>query len=213
MSLGGGLGVAGGLVSGIGSIFSSNAQQKAAGQAQSTYQQGYNTANQNQAGYTNAGNSAVSTLSNDLQNGTGFAASFDPSKYMDTAGYQFQLGQGLQAVNNGAAAQGGLLSGATQKGLAVYASGLANTTYNQAYQNYLQGSQQRYNQLAGVAGMGQSAEQNVNQQNSASTSGVANAQIGAGNAAASGIMGAANAAGGATSGLGQYYLGKQAGYY
>ena len=59
-----------------------------------------------------------------------------------TPGYQFQLQQGLQSVNNSAAAKGSLMSGATLKSLNNYAQGQASTGFadawnrgQQAYQN------------------------------------------------------------------------------
>jgi hypothetical protein len=52
-----------------------------------------------------------------------------------TPGYQFTLAQGLQGVNNSAAARGMLKSGNTLQALTQYASGLADNTYQQAVQN------------------------------------------------------------------------------
>lgn len=48
-------------------------------------------------------------------------------------GYQFTLGQGLQAIDRRKAAQGGLLTGGTDKARANYATGLANQTFNDFY--------------------------------------------------------------------------------
>lgn len=85
-----------------------------------------------------------------------------------TPGYQFTLQQGLQAAQNSAAARGTLLSGGTLKGLENYASGLASQTYQQTYNNALQGYQQNYstwannqanlyNRLMGLTGLGANA--------------------------------------------------------
>jgi hypothetical protein len=54
-----------------------------------------------------------------------------------TPGYQFQLAQGEQAINNSAAARGMLQSGGTAKGLDQFATGLASTNYQNAYNNSL----------------------------------------------------------------------------
>ena len=54
-----------------------------------------------------------------------------------TPGYQFTLQQGLQATQNSYAAQGLGTSGAALKGAANYSEGLASTTYEQQYQNWL----------------------------------------------------------------------------
>jgi hypothetical protein len=62
---------------------------------------------------------------------TGF--NFNAQDLQNQPGYQFQLGQGQAAIQGGAAAQGGLLSGATQKALAKYGQGLAGTEFGQEY--------------------------------------------------------------------------------
>lgn len=62
--------------------------------------------------------------------------------YLNSTGYQFQLGQGTGAITGSAAAKGILNSGATAKALQKYGQGLAATTFN----NYL-------GQLSGVAGL------------------------------------------------------------
>ena len=213
MALSAGLMGAGALAQGIGSIFASNAQQKAAGEANQTLGGALSSIKSSQTPYTNAGSQAISSLQNDLSNGSGFAAPFAMKDFYNSPGYQFTLQQGQNAINNSAAAKGGLLSGAAGKGLAQYSAGLANQTYNSAYSNYLQNRQQGYNELAGVAGMGQQATQNVN----SATQNIAGQQaqntIGAGNAAAAGIMGMAGAAGSGANTLGQAYQAKQGGLF
>jgi len=205
--------VGSGLIGGIGSMIAGNTQaqaaQKAAQQANQTLDKTYNQVRSDESPYTGAGSSAIGTVSSDLQNGTGFAQPFTMSQFYNDPGYQFTLQQGENAVNNSAAAKGGLLSGATQKALAQYSTGLANQTYSDAYNRYLQTSNQDYNQLMGVANLGQNATQSVNQAGlntgDQQAQNTYNSDIGAGNARAAGIMGATNAlAGGATS-LGQYY--------
>ena len=51
-----------------------------------------------------------------------------------TPGYQFQLQQGQQAANMGAAARGGMLSGAQQQALQRFGQGLASTGFENAWQ-------------------------------------------------------------------------------
>jgi hypothetical protein len=132
-----------------------------------------------------------------------------------TPGYQFQLQQGETALQNSAAAKGGLLSGNTAEALDQYSQGLASTNYQQTYNNALGQYQTAYNQfqnnqanqynrLAGIAGTGQTAAGQLNSAGQAAAGNVAgisaNAgqQIGqsaqnAGAATASGYVGAANA--------------------
>ncbi|MGA3015942.1 MAG: hypothetical protein ABSF62_02400 [Bryobacteraceae bacterium] len=97
------------------------------------------------------------TASNNLNNLTSAGFSFNPSDLQDTPGYQFQLQQGLRGVNASGAASGLLNSGATAKAADQFAQGLASTTYNQQYQNALQGYQTNVNSLIPGAQMGLSA--------------------------------------------------------
>lgn len=83
-----------------------------------------------------------------------------------TPGYQFQLEQGLQGVNNSAAARGGLLSGANMKAINDYAQGQASTGYQNAwdraqnaYQNAFNRNQQKFSNLQSMANNGQNAAQ------------------------------------------------------
>ena len=60
-----------------------------------------------------------------------------------TPGYQFDLAQGLKATQSAAAARGLGVSGASLKGAATYATGLADKTY----QDQFNMQQQRFNDL------------------------------------------------------------------
>ena len=51
-----------------------------------------------------------------------------------TPGYQFELEQGLQQLGQGAAARGGLLSGAQQKAAMKYGQGVASTGFQNAWE-------------------------------------------------------------------------------
>jgi hypothetical protein len=72
------------------------------------------------------------------------------SRFRDAPGYQFQLEQGVNALDRSAASQGGLYSGAQGMALTEYGQGLADQTFNA-----------RLSQLAGLAGVGQNAAGNL----------------------------------------------------
>lgn len=108
----------------------------------------------------------------------------DYSGFFNSPDYQFALQQGGQAVDRSAAAGGRLASGNTLAAAQQYGQGLAT----QNYQNYLSG-------LRGLAGMGQEATNNANQFGYNSAAGIADTQVGAGAARASGITGQYNALG------------------
>lgn len=235
--------IVGGSLAGAGaSLFGANKQANAAqSAAQLSYQSQedalafqknqFNTEQQNAAPWLSAGSSAINQLNGMLQPGgsltQGYGQNFTAPTAAEAAatpGYQFTLGQGLQALDRGAAAKGNLLTGGTMKAEQQYGQGLASTTYQQTYNNALQNymtnynqwSQQQsrtYNQLAGVSGAGQttagqlaaSGQQAANNISNIYQTGAQqqnNALQNAAAATASGYVGAANSLGG----LGQYAL-------
>lgn len=89
----------------------------------------------------------------------------NPADVANDPGYQFQMQQGLQGVERGAAAKGTLLTGGTLKALSGYGQGLASTYldkyYNRDMQEYLLGRENFYNnqdrpytKLSGLATLG-----------------------------------------------------------
>jgi len=141
-----------------------------------------------------------------------------------TPGYQFQLEQGLQGVNNSAAARGGLLSGANMKAINDYAQGQASTGYQNAwdraqsaYQNAFNrnfnAKQQKFTNLKSMANSGQDAAQtqggwamDVGKSLAGASQSYGNNMsdlaLGQGQINANMYTGLANAAGGMMSGLG-----------
>lgn len=88
-----------------------------------------------------------------------------------TPGYQFQLQQGEQSAQRGAAARGNMLSGAAQKELIRFGQGLASTSFQDAwnraqsaYQNAFNRNQSQkaatFGYLSGMSGSGQNAASN-----------------------------------------------------
>jgi len=133
-----------------------------------------------------------------------------------TPGYQFQLSQGLQALQRSAAAQGNLLSGSTLTGIENYAQGLASTdyqnTYNRALQTYgtnynvwAANQANAFNRMFGVGQAGQQAAGLAAQLGTQTAMGgaadIANLLGARGAAQASGVVGAANAYGGMAGGI------------
>lgn len=86
-----------------------------------------------------------------------FTQTFDPSKVALDPSYQFRLQQGQQALQSSAAARGGLLTGQGAKDINDYAQGAASTEYQSAYDRFMNNQNTLYNRLAGVAGIGQTA--------------------------------------------------------
>lgn len=102
-------------------------------------------------------------------------------------GYQFRLQEGQKAIERGAAARGGLLSGATQKALQRYGQDLASAEYGRAYGRAvgehgmrMQGRGARVAGLAGLAGMGAQAASSRAQLRSGMGTTLANMRLGRG---------------------------------
>lgn len=157
-------------------------------------------ANAQVTGYNNAIGSQESTLGNinslyapQYATGVGANANLasvlglngappDYSLFSNSPGYQFSLDQSQQAINRAAAAGGNLYSTSTIDALSKNAAGYASQNYN----NYV-------TQLMNAAGLGQQANSALTGANLTVGGNISNAQIGAGNANASGIYNAASA--------------------
>jgi hypothetical protein len=157
--------------------------------------------------YYDIGTQNAATLSQKQNNGDFNTPSYNyqdqeqqPGAYQQTAfnyaadpGYAFQKQQGLNSIQNSAAAGGGLLSGATMKAMQAYGTGVANQNYNDAYQRYISGNQlglatnqNAYNQYTTNRQTGMTNAMNVyntanqqNQQNYGRYSDLANMGVGA----------------------------------
>jgi hypothetical protein len=120
-----------------------------------------------------------------------------------TPGYKFAKTQGLKSTQSGAAARGLGKSGAAVKAASSYATGLADQTYQNQYNNELAQREQRYNALMGVSQLGSNAAAQTGQAATTTGQGVASNTIAGGTAQAAGVVGASNALTGAV----QNYLG------
>ncbi len=112
------------------------------------------------------------------------------SAFRTSPGYEFQRGQGLNAVQTSAAAGGRLFSGGTLKGLTEYGQGLAD----QEFGNW-------YDRLGGIAGGGATATGRMVDAGSNTASNLSNLAIQGGDARASSYTGMANAVGGGLNNL------------
>ena len=126
---------------------------------------------------------------------------FGMEQFQADPGYGFRLSEGQKALERSAAARGNLLSGGTGKALTRYGQEMGSQEYQNAFNRYQAERQARMNPLQSLAGVGQTASQQLAGQAGQFGSNMAEA-IGAGaQARASGYMGTANTLGG---GLNQY---------
>ena len=126
---------------------------------------------------------------------------FGMGQFQQDPGYAFRLSEGQKALDRQAAARGGLISGSALKAATRFGQNMGSQEYTNAFNRYQTERNARLNPLQSLAGMSQTATNQLGAagQNYATNAG--NAFGAAGQAQASGYMGMANAAAG---GLGQY---------
>lgn len=195
--------ILGGVMSSQGAQGAAQTQANAANQATQAELQMYNQNVQRLAPWTGAGSSALGTLQGLMPSLT---TPFSAAQYQQSPGYQWQLGQGINAIQNSAAASGGVNSGNTLKALMGYGQGLANQDYQQALQNYQNWQGQVYNMYSGISNTGANAAGQMAGIGSQVGQNIGNNITGAGNALAAGQVGSSNAIGNSLSSLGNLGL-------
>jgi len=155
----------------------------------------------------------LSNLTKDPNNILNQTFSFNPGDLTKTPGYEWNYAQGMRAVNNSAASRGLGLSGAQLKGAETFASGLADNTYQNQYNNALTQYQTNYNaaannvnRLLSLLGIGQSSATQTGAYGMQSAANQGNYLTSGANAQASGTVGSANALTGALNGIGNNAL-------
>lgn len=128
-------------------------------------------------------------------------APFNPTEaqLQATPGYQFNLSQGEKAVTNSNAARGLGVSGAALRGAADYATGLADSTYQNQFNNYQTQQSNDFNRLMGLSTLGQNSAAQTGAFATQTGANVGSNLIGAGNAQAGANMATGTAVSGATS--------------
>lgn len=166
-----------------------DAQTAATNNANLTQQQIFNQEQQNAAPYQQAGLSGLAQLQSAMPQLT---SQFNMSDFQQDPGYQFQLQQGNQALQQSAAAKGQLNSGGTLKALDQYSQGLASQDYQDAYNRFTQSQQQNYGMLSGLANYGQTANGQIASAGQNYANQVSSNDMALGNASASAQIGQAN---------------------
>jgi hypothetical protein len=117
---------------------------------------------------------------------------FTPSNLTTDPGYQFRLSEGLKALDQQAAARGGLISGNALKASQNYGQNAASQEYQNAYNRYQINRANLLNPLQSLVGQAQSSANTLGGAAQNYATGGANALQYGGNAAASGYLGQAN---------------------
>lgn len=82
---------------------------------------------------------------------------FSMDKFQADPGYAFRISEGMKALQNSAAARGGLLAGSTLKGVTRFGQDAASQEYQNAFNRYQIERNARLNPLQSLMGAGQTA--------------------------------------------------------
>lgn len=180
-----------------------DAQTQAANTAANTSLSMYNTTRSDLEPYRDYGQAAGGELMNRIKELT-TPISMTEDQLQKTPGYQFNLTQGLKSVQNSAAARGLGTSGAALKGASTFATGLADSTYQNQFNNAVTNQTNAYNRLYNLVNTGENAAAQTGTAGTAAANTAASAQIGAGNAQAAASNATGAAIGSAANSIGGY---------
>lgn len=192
-----GAAVVGAVASANASSKAAKAQRAAADTASRTELEQYYQTREDMQPWREAGTVALSQLGAGTANGGDFNRDFTLADFQRDPGYQFRMDQGRQALERSAAARGVALSGGSLKALTRYGQDYASGEYQNAYNRFNNDRTQRFNRLASLANVGQTATTQLANMGAQTANSVANNITSAGNARASGYVGGANALNGA----------------
>ena len=126
---------------------------------------------------------------------------FGTQQFQQDPGYAFRLSEGMKALNQQAAARGGLMSGNALRAAQQYGQEMGSQEYQRAFDRYQAERQARLGPLQSLAGVGQTSAQTLGAAGQQYATSAGEALGAAGQARASAYMGQTNAL---TGGLNQY---------
>ena len=187
----------------VGSITGSNQQVKAAQNAANIQAAAADKSSQIQKDmfeqvrgdlnpYRTAGSDALAQLMGKMQPNGFFNQTYQGQDIYDDPSYQFRVNQGNNAIQGGAAAQGGLLSGATLKALQNYGQESASQEYQNAYNRFNADQTNQYNRLSNLVGIGQNAAAQTGNAGTQTAQAIANNTMQGANAQSAGTIAAGN---------------------
>jgi len=184
--------IGGSVLSGLFGKKAADTSANAANNANASLDARYRQMRADELPFITAGTDATTRLSDLLGTSGNTGASgygsltkpFTAQDYLNNVdpGYQFQLQQGSQALQNRQAAGSGALSGPALKDLMAYNQEYAKTGFNEAFNRQLTQQNNIFTRLSGLATLGQNAASQtgaqgvaVGQQQSANTTAAGNA--------------------------------------
>lgn len=193
-----------------GSSQAAGAQSSASAAAAANQMAMFNAAKRMLKPYRRSGREATESLENMLglrDTGAGGFGSetgkFTYGDYTQDPGYAFRLSEGMKALEAGAAARGGLLSGNTLRASQDYAQNVASNEYTNAFNRFYAEREARLNPLFRLSGQGLNAATSLAGAATGMGSAMAQNAYNQGNIAASGYGGMAGAIGSIGNAIGQ----------
>lgn len=122
-----------------------------------------------------------------------YARDFGMADFTADPGYGFRMSEGMKALERSAAARGGLLSGATLRGVQRFGQDLASQEYANAFNRYQINRSAQLNPLQSLMGAGQTGANVLTGAAGELGRGLAANQMAAGQATAAGLLGAGQA--------------------
>jgi hypothetical protein len=175
-------GVASAVIGSDASRRASNRQQDSVNAANALQQQNYEQTRADQAPWRAAGQQSLERLMGLLSDGRYSTAQFTPQDLQNDPGYKFQQEQGMRGINNMADAFG--VGGSSLKAASRFNQGLADTSYNNAFNRFQTERTNTLNPLFQAAGLGQVANQQIQSAGQNYANQYGGNVIGGGNAAA-----------------------------
>lgn len=204
-AISGGSSLLGGLFGSSAATSAAKTQAKAAQQAAQLQAAMFQLTREDLAPYRSVGEKTVDATYNMLQPGGLLdTTAWQPTigQLEQTPGYQFTLNQGLKATQNALTSQGLGSSGAAGIAAQKYAEGLAETTYQDQFANWLNQRKTLYNMLGGLINTGESAAAGTASANLSAGSTIGSDITSGAASTAAGTVGSANALTNALTGIG-----------
>ena len=197
--------IIGGVVSSNSASKAAKAQKDAANTASQTQLEMFNRTTELQEPWRQAGIGSLSQLTSGTAAGGDFNRDFTMADFNADPGYAFRMQEGQRAIEASAAARGGLLSGGTGKALVDYGQQAGSQEYGAAYNRFNADRSRRFDRLAGIAGVGQTATRDLSTAGMNTGNQIANNQMQAGNANSANYIAQGNAANQAIGTIGNWY--------
>lgn len=117
----------------------------------------YSNSNQLFQPYYDAGTNAIKTLGSEAGPTGSLGRQFTRADFAADPAYQWDLQQGMNAINNSNSVRGGALSGGAMKALTNYATQQASNEFGNARDYFTRNQNQNFGQLSDLAGTGMRA--------------------------------------------------------